>query len=238
MPGWFRFRKAFPQKPQPPKLSASEESIRKSERGRKSLADFLFKKNKIPEGHVMLPRGRSFAQQNEQVMAIREKALRDIGITGPKAEKILYLFRIRKAAAELTHTLGFMTTESAAALLEFLQENRAAYEIFSKSKEGKGCDEEFYNRSISELKAALKYDSSEMKRALEEPLNESLFAMVRNADLALDPKGPMETRFVRGNRVFTVAIPFDLSEWMIKRALGDRYQRFDQSVGEKRKRLG
>ena len=258
MPKFSCFRKVFSRKAKPPGLIKHERQVREAKAkkaieeaaAKRPLEDYFIrsKGGKIPRDHEVLMRGRAFAQKNEQLMAKRQQVLKEFGVVGKKAEKVLRLYRIRKAASELSECRGFITTEAAVALLEFLRENKGTYERFSKSNAAEEFRqglprtephiiEKIYDGSVGALDHALRAEDPVLAKVLANPANEALFSMAQRADFALDPNGPLEPRFTRGNYFLMTQLPFALSDWMIKEELGDRYSQFSKRIHEERKKI-
>ncbi|MEK6958929.1 MAG: hypothetical protein AABW59_02680 [archaeon] len=245
--GWMR--KIFSKKEVHTKKAMHDSKVREV-KAKKSIDDYIIREKKgvLLAGVEVMLKGNAFAQKNEQLMRKRRQCLAEVGVEGKQAEKVIHLYRIRKAASEVRDCIGFITTETAAALLEFMHENRANVKRYLKwaSEDGvrqgfpKGdsaVDEKMYANTVSSLEHALRTNDPEVKKTIENPLNSALVGMAQRADFALNPEGPMELRFTRGNPLLMSMLPFSVSNWMIEQELGDKFERFNLRVRQERKKI-
>lgn len=187
-----------------------------------------------PNGMVRQLRGKGFLQKNERLMNVRKKALLDLGFRGEKLSKILYLFRLRKAATILANSRGLATKETILEFSEFIRKNRTTLvKLFSGNKSA-------IKMFASTFENSLKYtDSEQLGKIINNPLNSSLVEEVKKAQIALKPDlDPKRfASLVPFNNYFTFFAMSDLIGRMIEAEIGEKYTSFRKIVGKERKRI-
>jgi len=187
-----------------------------------------------PNGMVRQLRGKGFLQKNERLMNVRKKALLDLGFRGEKLSKILYLFRLRKAATILANARGLATKETIIEFSEFIKKNKPKLiKLFSGNKSA-------IKMFASTFENSLKYvDSEQLGKIINNPLNSSLVEEVQKAQIALKPDlDPKRfSRLVPFNNYFTFFAMSDLVGRMIENEIGEKYESFKKIVGKERKRI-
>lgn len=193
---------------------------------------YFVQKNEAGLGFVVPLRGRGFVQKNERLMGKRKTLLGEFGISGRKAERILELFRLRKAASIVSNSRGFATEATVKVLLEFM---RAQHKKYVEKK-----DESMImvsEHAIKCMTSALENkDKERINKLMDNPFNEGLYDEVLLADFAINPHVEPLSRMTTGNYLGYM-IAFESAEKELKALMGEAYDGFCAREKEERKRI-
>ena len=240
MGSWFRGRaskkKANAAKPITLDSTIEAKAVEKKAEPKLSAAQmhkkYFVQKEEAGLGFVIPLRGRGFVQKNERLMTRRKAILGEFGISGRKAERILELFRLRKAASIVSNARGFATESTVKALLEFM---RAQHKKYVEKK-----DETMImvsEHAIKCMTSALENkDKERVNKLMDNPLNEGLYDEVLLADFALNPRVEPLSRMTTGNYLGYM-VAFESAEKELKDLMGEAYDRFYEREKQERKRI-
>lgn len=199
---------------------------------KKQAGDYVLRNS--PKGMVRELKGKSFLQKNEQLMNVRKRALLNLGFRGEKLSKILYLFRLKKAATILANSRGLAVKETIQEFNEFIKKNKSTLiKLFSGNKAAIKLFSETFENS-------LKYtDSEKLGEIINNPMNSSLVEEVQKAQIAIKPKidAKVFSNLVPFYNYFTFFAMSDIIGRMIEIEIGEKNQSFNKIVGEERKRI-
>lgn len=182
----------------------------------------------VEDGYKRLS-AKAFAQKNEQLMALRKRTLAKMGVTGAKAEKILYLFRLRKAASIIGNTRGFVTLDVAKKFHDFIKANKAQV---TRNFGNEASAADFFLRSF---KASIENQTVDHE-IINNPLNEMFVEEVVKAEYAIRPEIKASSRVVSCNH-FPYMAMYEILDKMIREELGEKYSTFSSTVREAKKGL-